>query len=1128
MGKWQECFFRLDFASLTYHSPDGGDWLGKFSLAEIESVSLEAPELNFTCQGRKNRLRASDEGVIRDWYSKLQSFVGRAQGRNGQTPDGFGFQDDTMSPARGNMGTLKAMAKDSPSFSPDQSSGNKSRVDMMYEAHQRKLEKLQETRDREATDEKRRLQESFQKNISKTSKARGKISQSDVAQTAERLFNEHKFIKLRHDQKRVAWQAQETERLADTKRMNLPTRTNSDPGLLTAREAGDRLYSDAERRELWRSQARDAAAKDELTMVRIGVKGTSATSINRCNDLHKEAGGRKEKLAKEVAKKKKEEEETLVKDSVPCGDGKRGANLVRLNLLYEEHKERAKKVAQAHTEAVIREKREIEKHQIKPRVNKVSLSRRQVPPWKDENSDFYRPFWGKAPLKEGQVVKIKAISLKASNDAEPLKNGMVGTVIKIDSSGDAQIKFNGSVQWLTKKDFDKLELAPPKNPNAVKDQEVEARRKKISHADYGLVAIQATIGLRSGSSAFSIHPADYKVLVMWLRRCMKCYRDALQQLQQDSGFASLCSRTSQRLFQEHLLPEVEGWAHRLEPDPIRQVEDDLEALLTSAAKAQETLKEDVAPGASWPCGSMRSSPTGVPTALWAYDPGVKTRLSSETKALVRFGPGEGSARYRHLTDLSRLQIVFASCDMLQAGLEHILKRFEVVDVRNHFSNPGRLGLRFVEVLVVVIIRDGREQVPHVCELRLEPLHFHNATKRCVNHLEQFYTELKRIYRPSHMDMNAIESIARNVLNKPPEGHRLRSFRCHLGRRFGSTICAWRKAFGGGRLLSFQRFREVCYSLHCGEHVTELWQELDPNRGGCISLWELDAEAVSLLVKVRRRMLSVLVSTQRGAEVDPEDIEASMIFARLTSFVRPISVGSLEQPEFRIVCKPLGFNNLEADRAFACLDHFPGSTHAPPATIDVSDIQWLKRMTTLVDVEAVACAENVGGSGTQVLGNTIGSPGLESNTSYVGGGSPLSGGPMNAWANPTEDSGTRPADTGNTKVGAKALGGYAANKAAKKQGASVPEARAPQSPASPAKGGLSAMGVDLGASGGSSRASPNRAPSEEVAGDLGDLGVDIEDDDDYDEEEEEEEEEEEDDDDDEDGEGESAPDQEETW
>ena len=32
-----------------------------------------APELNFTCQGRKNRLRASDEGVIRDSHATHQT-----------------------------------------------------------------------------------------------------------------------------------------------------------------------------------------------------------------------------------------------------------------------------------------------------------------------------------------------------------------------------------------------------------------------------------------------------------------------------------------------------------------------------------------------------------------------------------------------------------------------------------------------------------------------------------------------------------------------------------------------------------------------------------------------------------------------------------------------------------------------------------------------------------------------------------------------------------------------------------------------------------------------------------------------------------------------------------------------
>lgn len=165
-------------------------------------------------------------------------------------------------------------------------------------------------------------------------------------------------------------------------------------------------------------------------------------------------------------------------------------------------------------------------------------------------------------------------------------------------------------------------------------------------------------------------------------------------------------------------------------------------------------------------------------------------------------------------------------------------------------------------------------------------------------------------------------------------------------------------------MNFQRFREVCYSLNCGEHVTELWQELDPNRGGCISLWELDPESVALIVKLRTRMLSVLASeVGRGRRCggvfeDVEETDANVLFARLTSHVRPVQLGSLEQHEFRLVAKPLGLSMLEADKAFACLDHYPGSTHAPPASIDVTDIQWLKKLVTLVDTDAVACAQDV--------------------------------------------------------------------------------------------------------------------------------------------------------------------------
>jgi len=387
------------------------------------------------------------------------------------------------------------------------------------------------------------------------------------------------------------------------------------------------------------------------------------------------------------------------------------------------------------------------------------------------------------------------------------------------------------------------------------------------------------------------------------------------------------------------------------------------------------------------------------------------------------------------------------------------------------------------------VRDGREQVPHVCELRLELLQFNNATHAVAPIMEKFYAELKQAYIPTHIDMACLEKITREVLDKPPEGHRLRKFRCHLARRYGSTVCGWRKAFGGQRLLNFQRFREVCYSLHCGEHVTELWQELDPNRGGCISLWELAPDAVSLLVKLRTRMLGALVHSTKE---DAEDFDPSTIFSRLTSFSRPTRQGCLEQHEFRLVSKVLGLSIQEADRAFNCLDHFPGSHHAPPAMIDVTDIKWLKGLITLVDAAAVLVTQEVAGDPlTLTMDN--GSPVSMGGSSYGMGGTPTSGGPANAWASPSQGAAARPKSP--------------RPKADNKPGAG----RAAQ--------GLSDMGVDVGAS---AQSTPNIEVGEEP-GSLNDLGIEmVEDDEEYDDDEEEGEEEDEEDDD------EEPADQEETW
>lgn len=139
------------------------------------------------------------------------------------------------------------------------------------------------------------------------------------------------------------------------------------------------------------------------------------------------------------------------------------------------------------------------------------------------------------------------------------------------------------------------------------------------------------------------------------------------------------------------------------------------------------------------------------------------------------------------------------------------------------------------------------------------------------------------------------------------------------------------------MLGFQKFRDVCQQLCCGEHATEFWQGLDPTLGGCISLFDLDPEATALLIKLRNRMLA-LADVSADKEVDAESL-----FARLSFLVRPKKPGHLEPHEFRIVAKPLGLSPDEADRAFRYLDYQGGSHHAPPATITVQDIAWLNRL-----------------------------------------------------------------------------------------------------------------------------------------------------------------------------------------
>lgn len=48
-----------------------------------------------------------------------------------------------------------------------------------------------------------------------------------------------------------------------------------------------------------------------------------------------------------------------------------------------------------------------------------------------------------------------------------------------------------------------------------------------------------------------------------------------------------------------------------------------------------------------------------------------------------------------------------------------------------------------------------------------------------------------------------------IVAAPQESHAVTVFKKHLARRFGSTVAAWRKSFGNGALVPFQKFREAC-------------------------------------------------------------------------------------------------------------------------------------------------------------------------------------------------------------------------------------------------------------------------------------------------------------------------------
>eukprot|EP00928_Gymnodinium_smaydae_P079582 TRINITY_DN6347_c1_g2_i1.p1 TRINITY_DN6347_c1_g2~~TRINITY_DN6347_c1_g2_i1.p1 ORF type:complete len:1259 (-),score=215.95 TRINITY_DN6347_c1_g2_i1:253-3483(-) len=799
-------------------------------------------------------------------------------------------------PEGGERTPAKESASISSSIASIPKKGARQRLDELHSAHKKKLDKVQAMREALAAEEMRKIEESKQRSKAQGSKRQPK--NVGTASVGHRLYQDFFQSEARLREKQRYYAEQKYAAIEEARQRNLPTRSRSQ-SMLDSYEVGQRLYDDAERRERDRQNAKEEHELAELAKF-MPPRRASVSSSTRHEDLYSEAVARKMRQEQKRRDVLEAERKSLEDQSVPSGNG-RSYNAERVQELYNEHSERQRRQANAIVEKEEREMEQILKSKPSP----------SVPSTPCVNDRRHRP-WA------------------VNNDKDAVENELGGR--RLASRGTNQALENGN-----------------KKP-----------AKLASQANHSINSIMTIIKTRCGyASPETMWDKEHQSLAKSLNAAMKIYRDALKNCEASEGFMVLCSRASQRLCQEHLLPEFEGWNRCVEPDPIRQVEDRLEDLMQSAEKAQVVLKQAIA-GDGWKQGTVRSHPSGVPIALFAHDPGVKSEASARAKAFVRYGPAEGNMRYRHITDLSRLLLVFSSCEMLMAGLDQIMRRFEVVDVRNYFANPGRLGVRCVEVLLIVHVASGREQIPHVCELRLEELCFHKAQEIGAPIMRKLFADFRRLYSRSGRDEDGIIHLVNMQLMKSPPPRGLRVFRSHLGKRFGSTVCAWRRVLGGGRLMGYQKFRAVCHQLKCGEHATEYWSGLDPTLAGKISLFDFDPEATALLIKLNARLLA-LADYGVGEQAD-----AAAIFARMSFLVRPNRQGHLEYHEFRSVAKPMGLSQEEADKAFSYLDFHGGNHHAPPATITVQDIAWLLKLPQMIDIEAVQLTTNREQSSDQAL------------------------------------------------------------------------------------------------------------------------------------------------------------------
>ncbi|CAK0853856.1 unnamed protein product [Prorocentrum cordatum] len=416
------------------------------------------------------------------------------------------------------------------------------------------------------------------------------------------------------------------------------------------------------------------------------------------------------------------------------------------------------------------------------------------------------------------------------------------------------------------------------------------------------------------------------------------------------------------------------------PDPVRQVESDLERLLPAAELAQQMLLDALLGGeppdghAEWPTsGNRHQKPAAAPLALGVYNPGAKERGAAERKQLARYAPGEGRGCCWSLLDLARVSLVFPSYRALQSSLDAFLTsgEFDVVLVRNFFRTPSRLGARHVDVYVAFPVpgEGGSDPTLHICEVRFEEQSWMKARlEGAAPHVDSFFDAFRRtlVTLPGVADLELASHLAQDVLTSQPETGMLKHFRRSLARQqLGSSVAIWRDVVPGRR-LDFPAFRDIskniCRALgEKKEHMTALWTEMDPGFAGCVSLFDFDAEAAASLKRFRDRVLTLGGGEEEpGAPAAPTGARDRLdaVLRGIHALVQPRARGQLGRFEFQRLAQSLGILAPEAARILACLDRCRMMDQRGQGQVFVrdADIGWLLSLDRLVDLGA-ACLED---------------------------------------------------------------------------------------------------------------------------------------------------------------------------